>query len=160
MIIVDDVAVAIMASVLATSPLPNNTTIDEFACAVEAIHFEASGEEYTGKLAIVELIQQRIDFRHRSVTSICGAIYADKQFSYNNEGQPSVIIKDNIAAADFKESVQIALDFTQGKLTEFDIIPDDMLHYYNPDKVTPSWEYDIVESMKIGSHLFAELANP
>ena len=116
--------------------------ITALACLAFAIYFEARGESIDGKLAIVDVILERV-IDKRWPDTICGVVKQKEQFSFYSS---NLIINDITA---YKEAVTIANHVLHGYVPAI----VDANHYHTLD-VSPKWARNKRAIMIIGNHKF------
>ena len=125
--------------------------ISEDALAIVTIFQEAEGESYQGKVAVGEVIRNRMRLKLMSDGTVSGTVLRAYQFSgWNTAAQNRVrsvridddknsIVKDCITAwAESKTS-----DLTKGAT-----------HYVNLKIASPTWAKVFTMTAKIGDHSF------
>jgi spore germination cell wall hydrolase CwlJ-like protein len=132
---------------------PLEVSINDYFCMVEAIHFEANGEEERGKQLVANVILNRVD-RIRNQNSICDVVHAKHQFSYEKGLQ--VDLSKNPDMESFKETIEIAYEAVQGNLKDITGGAD---HYYNPKKIrkVQKWMTAGEQLGMIGNHKMLRL---
>ena len=106
-----------------------------------AIHGEARGETYIGKVAVGAVILNRV--RHPDFpNTIAGVIYQPLAFTAVADGQ--------INLAPDEESIRAARDALNGWDPTYGAI-----YYYNPAKATSKWIWSRPVHIVIGKHRFA-----
>lgn len=146
-------ATFIIAQTMSSNP-SLEVSLEEYTCMVEAIHFEAKGEDTVGKASVANVILNRVD-SPRFPDTICGVVKQEKQFSYRNDvDRPYVHVKNKIEEKSFRETTEIALWAVNGKLIDRTEGAD---HYYAHDKVEPFWITAAEYTKVIGNHTFAKL---
>lgn len=131
----------------AAFPLSASHTND-YDCLVAAIYFEAGNQSFAGKLAVSNVILNRV-YSEKFPSTYCGVIKQHKQFSYLNKGLPDTLeIKD---LDQWLEAIEVAsrsyyrddLDITNGSL------------FYHADYVSPAWDFTKLEKVvTIDNHIF------
>lgn len=122
------------------------------ALAAATIWQEARGEPYEGKLAVAEVIRNRMRVRYTSDGTIAGTVLRPHQFSGWNSDDvnriPSLklddadkVVADCIRA--WKEAAEKNTDVAKGALL-----------YYAPALVFPAWARSCREVARIGRHVF------
>lgn len=162
----DAIATFILASTMSTQPESLNVGLSEYTCMVEALHFEAKGETYEGKVGVANVIMNRVESK-RFPNSICGVIKQGPehangvpkkhrcQFSYWCDGlSDHISINNRIERDSFVESALIAFNAVNGNLKDTTNGSD---HYYAHGKVTPFWSSAAKHTTVIGNHTFAKL---
>jgi len=132
-----------------------NLPKEEMYCMAEAIYFEARSEEYTGQIAVGNVINNRVK-SPLFPNTICKVVHQGKQymglmvihrcqFSYYCDGKAERI-KDITA---FILAVKVTVDI----LAKENIIVKDSVYYHTVD-VQPKWAKEKIFITKIGQHLF------
>lgn len=107
-----------------------------------AVHAEARGEPYVGKVAVAAVILNRV--KHSSFpNTIAGVVYQPGAFTAVFDGQIN-LSPDN-------ESLRAAADAMNGWDPTGGAI-----YYYNPAKSTSSWIWSRPVVIEIGKHKFAK----
>lgn len=106
-----------------------------------AVHGEARGEPYVGKVAVAAVILNRVKSPEFPNT-IAGVIYQPGAFTAVSDGQ--------INLTPDREAIAAALDALNG----WDPT-DGALYYYNPEKSTSQWIWTREVHLVIGKHHFA-----
>jgi spore germination cell wall hydrolase CwlJ-like protein len=135
---------------------------DERTCLVEAVYFEARSETFIGKLAVANVILERMHNKSFPNT-ICGVVKQGRywegkpvrnrcQFSYWCDGKPETIANIN-ALEEVVKVVQLTLD---------GVMLRDTLKatHYHAVYVSPSWavskEFVLMDT--VGEHIFYKKA--
>jgi len=132
----------------------------EMGCLMEAIYFEARSENLTGKLAVGQVILNRVREK-RYPNTICGVVHDGKYwegnpvkyrcaFTYWCDGKPERY--GNLRALDEVQKVVIML------LAGVRILDFDYVTHYHASYVEPYWSRseDFIYIAQIGKHLFYE----
>lgn len=126
--------------------------ISDTALAAVTIWQEARGEAYEGKLAVAEVIRNRMKERYASDGTVAGTVLRPKQFSGWNSRDPNRIpslkIDDGDKAAAgcvraWKEATEQNTNTAKGALL-----------YYAPALAAPEWVRGCTELARIGGHVF------
>lgn len=112
-------------------------------CLATAIFFEAGVESYDGKLAVAEVILNRVEDR-RYPNDICSVVFEPKQFSFTHDGKPDVLPSGVNATG----SVVVAKEALQGKSLGITST------HYIADYASASWQEAFDYDGRIGVHLF------
>lgn len=151
---VSAMATAIIGHVLALESTSLKVDLNEYACMVEAIHFEAKGETYEGKVAVGHVIMNRVA-SSRFPDTICGVVKQDYQFSYRNGGaKPVIDVTNSIEERSLHETAKVAFLVVNGTLDAHDHGCD---HYYAHNKVEPYWVSAAKYETIVGNHTFVKL---
>lgn len=131
--------------------------VSEDALAIVTIMQEAAGEPYVGKVAVAEVILNRMKHKYSSDGTVSGTVLRPKQFSGWNTGDPGRI--RNIRADDTDAVVQECIRAWEEAKHGSDTVKGAVL-YYNPDPrlvpVTPDWakSHSSVQVAEVGHHVF------
>lgn len=129
--------------------------ISEEALAVVTIMQEAAGESYQGKLAVAEVIRNRMQKKYASDGTVSGTVLRPKQFSGWNTADPGRIRNIRIDSEDkvVKECIAAWYEAQSGSN-----ITRDAVLYYNPTIITepPDWALpdSATQVAVIGQHHF------
>lgn len=107
------------------------------------VHAEAKGEPYEGKIAVAEVVLNRVS-DDRFPDSVKEVIYQDKQFQPVDNGSINKPA-DNESKKAVTEAVK-----QSGKED------DDSVFFYNPDIVSKTWLQTRTVTKEIGNHRFAK----
>lgn len=127
--------------------------IDESALAIMTIWQEARGESYEGKLAVGEVLRNRIIKRVHSDGTIIGTCLKPYQFSGYNTNDPNRIPAFRLDSEDKLVSECKKAWEESGKTS----LVKGATMYYNPDVPgikTPEWAKEEKFVTKIGHHYF------
>ena len=133
---------------------------EEIGCLVEAVYFEARGESFAGKVAVINVILERVDSRYFP-NSVCDVVHSGVYkggvpvknkcaFSYWCDGKPERY--NNIKALAKVQEVVILL------MNGVTIEGISFATHYHANYVEPYWSYseDFIYVGRIGRHLFYE----
>lgn len=151
----DAMATFILATTMIQSPEPLPVSFEEYACMVEAIHFESQGESLEGKRGVANTILKRMRMK-RYPDTICGVIYQPDQFESFENGQPRVVLKNPDDERVFRDATLVALEAVQGRLKDNTGNAD---HFYAHKKTYPDWADAAISMKVIQNHTFANLYN-
>ena len=113
---------------------------DDVYLLARAIHGEARGEPYVGKVAVGAVILNRV--RHPSFpNTVAGVIYQPLAFTAVADGQMNL--------APNKDSINAARDALNGWDPTYGCI-----YYWNPATATSKWIWSRKVTLKIGKHWF------
>lgn len=116
------------------------------------LYAEARGESFDGKMAVASVIKTRAMRFKKSLAEVC---LQNQQFSCWNElaDVPDYFVTGKgIEDADLQarsECFGIAWVLLVSKRKW-----DRLTHFYNPDKVTPDWAFELKGTRMIGRHVF------
>lgn len=125
----------------------------DWALAIICIWQEARGEDYAGKLAVAEVIRNRMRKRYSSDGSVAETVLRPYQFSGFNTGDPNRIVSFRIDDNDpvVKECIQAWNDSEHTDTVKGAVL------YYNPSIVQePKWVLRAKEVARVGQHVFFE----
>lgn len=126
-------------------------------CLAEAIYFESRGEPDMGQLAVAQVVLNRV-MSGLYPNSVCGVVYQNAhrfnacQFSYACDGIPDRV-NDRTA---WDKAIRIAEDALSGRSFLAEI--GDSTHYH-ATWVSPVWRLELVQTLKIGEHIFYRMPN-
>lgn len=131
--------------------------IPEDTLAIVTIMQEAAGEPYTGKVAVAEVILNRMKAKYSSDGTVSGTVLRPLQFSGWNSRDPGRIRNIRIDTDDpvVQECMRAWDEAKHGS----DTVKGAVL-YYNPDPrlvpVTPEWakSHSAVQVAEVGHHVF------
>jgi len=125
---------------------------DEIQCLAQNIYFEARGETHVGKLAVGQVVMNRVASK-KFPNSICDVVRQGGeqirfrcQFSWWCDGKSD---KPKDLAA-WQESLSLAKDIYRGRTDD----PTGGALWYHADYVAPYWRSAFVEGPTIGRHIF------
>jgi|GEM_PF-1156039 len=125
---------------------------DEISCLALNIYFEARGESDEGKVAVGNVVMNRV-LSARFPSTVCkvvqqgGELRRDRcQFSWWCDGRSD----KPRSKLDWQRSSEIALAVYWGQTTD----PTSGALWYHADYVSPSWRKDFVQAETIGRHIF------
>ncbi|MGI5849235.1 MAG: cell wall hydrolase [Christensenellales bacterium] len=119
------------------SPNHYNYTDDEFYMLAQIIQSEAGGELYKGKIAVGNVVMNRVLCRSYPGNSITAVVTAPNQFAYNSNTKPS---------SSAKSAARDVLDF------EVWVIPQN-IYFFRATSSTSNWGSHSY-AMSIGGHSF------
>ena len=145
-------SIAAIISLLASS---HNLPSTEVHCMAEAIYFEARGEEYSGQVAVGNVIFNRVNSSSFPDT-VCEVVHQGRkyrgqmvkhkcQFSYYCDGRPERIRN--------KDAFLTAAKAATAAMTEVVIVLQDATHYHTVD-VNPDWGKRLEYLGRVGQHVF------
>lgn len=146
----------VIAWVLATSPVTIETSLEEYLCMVEAIHFESRGEGFFGKVGVANVIQRRVEDNRFFPDTICDNITKHAAFEYKLKGLHEIVLDNQRELDSFIESAQIAIEAVNNSLPNVVKGAD---HFFNPDLANPSWQHSALAKIDIYNHRFLNLYN-
>lgn len=121
---------------------PDDILDEDTKLLAQIIHAEAKGEPYEGKLAVGNVVMNRVEHPYYPDT-IEGVIFQKGQFSPVSSG--------SIYNEPDKDSIKAAKEVLAGR----EVVNDEVLYFYNPDIATDSWIFTTNTVKKIGSHVFS-----
>lgn len=122
-------------------------------CMTEAIYYEAGNQSFKGKVAVGNVIVNRVDHEYWPSTA-CKVIKEPAQFSYYWDGKPDTLPKKDNRLENWAlfESM-IAGVFV---LTAAPDITDNSV-FYHSTKVSPSWSKRLDLKVQVGDHIMYAL---
>jgi spore germination cell wall hydrolase CwlJ-like protein len=116
------------------------------------LYAEARGEPFDGMKAVASVIKTRAMRANRSLAEVC---LQDRQFSCWNDIDAvpeSFVTGEGINSKEMKARSQCfgiawAVLVNKGPW-------DYLTHFYNPDKATPDWAFEMEDTRIIGNHVF------
>tara|TARA_R110000751_G_scaffold858_4_gene2891 strand:- start:224 stop:706 length:483 start_codon:yes stop_codon:yes gene_type:complete len=130
--------------------------VKEATCLIEALYFEARGENFSGQLAVATVVLNRVK-HSKYPNTICSVVHEGKYkeskpvkhkcaFSYYCDGKSETMIDlDAIASSE-----EVAYFVMQGGRIQG---LETSLHYH-ATYVNPYWNRDFKRLMQIGNHIF------
>ena len=122
----------------------------EKACIIEAVWFEARGESLNGRIAVANVIRNRV-YSGMYSNSYCDVIGEYKQFSYKHQikNKKPLVKRENQLL--YMEIEALAEETLKGTIIE--IVPENVLWYHHI-RVSPNWSKRMKTHTLIGSHKF------
>lgn len=140
----------------AVPPQTQQLNAHELGCLAQAIYYESRGESYDGQVAVGEVVMNRV----RSPAypnSICGVVYQGShrttgcQFSFTCDGS----LHTRPRGYAWTRSQEIASQVMQGYARPM----TQRATHYHTVAVNPVWSAGLVETTRIGSHIFYRFPN-
>jgi len=147
---------SVLVGTLITLPLSNServintayqtvkVTNSELLCLAKNIYYEARGESMQGKIAVAQVTLNRVIHRTQFDASICGVVYAKRQFSWTHERH-----REPRGDA-WLEAQALAKLVVQGAA----YLPEFKAHYFHNLTVKPQWNKTKKLIARIGNHIF------
>jgi spore germination cell wall hydrolase CwlJ-like protein len=123
----------------------------ESKCLAEAVYYEARGESFAGQMAVAEVVMNRVRSGEYPNT-MCGVVYQGSerttgcQFTFTCDGS----LARAPQGVAWKRSEMIAAQVMMGMARP---ITHRATHYHTVE-VAPVWSANLVETTRIGSHIF------
>ncbi len=135
---------------------PETLNQRELGCLAQAIYYEARGESYRGQVAVAEVVMNRVASAHYP-NSVCGVVYQGHersngcQFTFTCDG--SLDARPHGRGWDRAQNIaaQVMLGYTRqvtGRAT-----------HYHTNAVDPVWNASLVETTRVGDHIFYRFPN-
>lgn len=123
-----------------------------FMCMAVAIFFEAGNQSYEGKLAVGNVIENRVQ-SNRYPDDICSVVYDGKAFSFTHDGKSDDPTRhtDPADVRAWEDSRRAARVIMNGEL-DVRIVAT----HYHANYVNPWWADKITYVGRIDDHLFYE----
>ena len=112
----------------------------EWSCLTKALYHEARGESLQGRVAVAEVILNRVD-HPRFPKTVCGVVNQRGQFTYNKNAR----IREKGTYARVQRVAMAALAGAPRTLTNG-------ATYFHARGVSPSWSKRFERTIRIGSH--------
>lgn len=127
--------------------------VSDDGLAVATIWQEARGEIYTGKVAVAEVIRNRVKAKYSCDGTVADCVMRPLQFSCWNNYSPSRAVALSLDDADpvVAECLQAWQESATSNLT------DGANHYFNPKLVHPDWAAAAQKVTPIGNHYFVRM---
>lgn len=119
-------------------------TQQDIACLAKNIYMEARGEPLEGQIAVAQVTLNRVR-SNKFQNTVCGVVYANKQFSWTNTKHRK--IKDSKA---YESAVVLAT----AVLTNSIPLPTFKALYFHTRQVKPRWNRKKQVVATIGNHIF------
>ena len=113
-------------------------------CLAQNIYFEARGEPIAGKIAVAQVTINRANHKTQFDKTICGVVYAHKQFSWTEQHNK---IRD---WKQWREAKYLAKSIISGQIK----LPKFAGLYFHNLTVVPRWTKKHVYLATIGNHVF------
>ena len=122
----------------------------EKACIIEAVWHEARGEPLNGRIAVINVISNRVYSRFYS-SSYCDVIGEHKQFSYKHQIKNKKPLVNEANRLLYLEIETLSEKALEGSILK--VVPDNVLWYHHT-RVSPNWSKRMKTHTVIGSHKF------
>jgi spore germination cell wall hydrolase CwlJ-like protein len=113
-------------------------------CLALALYFEARSEDVVGKLAVAEVIYNRVEDT-RFPNDICSVVWQNKQFSWTHDGKSDVPKEKEV----YKDILRLANDIDEWRL----FLNHGATHYH-AEYVEPYWAKHLTYVGQAGTHKF------
>lgn len=114
----------------------------EVRCLEAAIHHEAKGESFAGKLAVGNVVLNRVA-SPGFPKSVCGVVKQKKQFSWYNGNNAEL---NTHVSSDTKKAAEKAMHAKR-----------DNVLFFHATYVAPKWPRSLSRQFTIGNHIFYAL---
>lgn len=124
----------------------------EIDCLTMAVYYEAGNQSITGKMAVGNVIKNRLEQKHRPDT-YCEVVKQRKQFTFYWDGKPEPMPKNSSTA----EQVALWQSLYVSLLVYHDLASDvtnGSDHYHNDKIEKPYWINDMRPTAQIENHSF------
>lgn len=116
----------------------------ELHCLAKNIYMEARGESLEGQIAVARVTVNRVrDPAYHS--TVCGVVYAYKQFSWTLDKRKQVVDQ---------KAWRAALDISRAVLTQSIPLPHFPATHFHTRQVKPYWAKTKTRVAVIGNHIF------
>lgn len=119
-------------------------TQQDVDCLAKNIYMEARGEPLEGQIAVAQVTLNRVRSKQFQNT-VCGVVYANKQFSWTNNKHKKV--RD-------QKAYDTAVTLARAVLTKSIPLPDFKALYFHTRQVKPYWNRKKQVVAVIGNHIF------
>jgi spore germination cell wall hydrolase CwlJ-like protein len=123
---------------------PVEARFTDIDCLAKNIYHEARGEPLEGQIAVAQVTLNRVQ-NPRYHNTVCGVVYAHRQFSWTNSGTKKV--KN-------PKAWQAALDISRAVLTKSVHLPEFRATHFHTLQVKPYWAKTKTRVAVIGNHVF------
>lgn len=123
---------------------PVEARLTDIECLARNIYHEARGEPLEGQLAVAQVTLNRVQSAGYQKT-VCGVVYAHRQFSWTNSGTKK--IKN-------AKAWRAALDVSRAVLTQSVPLPKFNAMHFHTRQVKPYWSKNKQIVAVIGNHIF------
>ena len=140
----------------AAAPQARTINARERGCLAQAVYYESRGESREGQSAVAEVVMNRVRSPAYPNT-ICGVVYQGShrvtgcQFSFTCDGS----LNRSPRGRAWTEAQAVATQMMQGYLRP---VTQRATHYHT-HAVNPVWSAGLVETTRIGSHVFYRFPN-
>jgi len=123
----------------------------ELHCLSQAVYYEARGESLNGQYAVAEVVINRVRSRHYP-DSICGVVFQGSyrrtgcQFTFTCDGS----LRRTPRGAPWERAQRVARDVIAGAVPQ----RTGGATHYHTDWVDPHWNSSLIETTRIGTHIF------
>ena len=127
----------------------------QLECTSKNLYFEAAGEPIQGKMAIAQVVNNRLNKRNK-YDNVCDVVYEPKQFSWVDDHLPNTPnIKNKIDKRAWNESVSVADMYLNDNYNQDPELMNATM--YHAVWAQPNWDYDKLRRIKaVGNHVFYE----
>jgi N-acetylmuramoyl-L-alanine amidase len=138
----------LLVGTLGTGTLAQTTPVEassqDIKCLARNIYHEARGEPLEGQLAVAQVTLNRVQ-SPRYHNTVCGVVYAYKQFSWTLDKHKRV--RD-------AKAWRSALDVSRAVLTKSVHLPEFRATHFHTLQVKPYWAKTKTRVAVIGNHVF------
>lgn len=138
------------------APVESQVDARQARCLSEAIYYEARGENYQGQVAVAEVVMNRVRSKHYPNT-VCGVVYQGShrvtgcQFTFTCDGA----IHRRPRGRAWERAQQVATQVMLGYARPVTM----RATHYHTRAVNPVWNSGLVETTRLGSHIFYRFPN-
>jgi ribosomal protein L35AE/L33A len=135
----------------AAAPVRPTVNAREHACLSQAIYYEARGETQRGQVAVAEVIMNRVRSQHYPDT-VCAVVYQGSerstgcQFTFTCDGSLGQRPRGRGWDRAQRVATAVLLGYTRP-------ITQHATHYHT-NAINPVWSSGLVETTKVGTHVF------
>jgi hypothetical protein len=133
------------------TPTWQANAMSEQDCLARAVYFEARGETLNGQYAVAEVVINRVRSTYYPNT-ICGVVFQGSQrrtgcqFSFTCDGS----LRRGVGGAPWTRAQEVARNVIAGSVPR----RTGGATHYHTDWVDPHWNNSLIETTRIGTHIF------
>lgn len=132
---------------------PQALPTEELTCLAQNVWYEARGSSVEDKLAVAHVTMNRVR-ADRWADTICGVVWAPRQFSWTHDGRSDRVHLGNpIDQGAWEETVIVALAVAYGTHAPEDDPTAGATHYH-ATYVKPAWADRLEFTVQVDDHLF------
>lgn len=124
--------------------IPVEARYTDIECLARNIYHEARGEPLEGQIAVAQVTLNRVQSPGYH-NSVCGVVYAHRQFSWTLDKRKQV--RD-------AKAWRAALDVSRAVLTKAVALPEFAATHFHTKQVKPRWAKTKTRVAVIGNHIF------
>ena len=148
----------VLMSIIFMSQKALSRDMNEVGCLVEAIYFEARGEDIIGMIAVGQVIINRVN-DERFDDTICSVVHAGhyyENYPVRNRCQFSYWCDGKTERYGDSKTLEMVMIATQSILDNIRIKGLEYATHYHASHITPYWAQSFTRIRQIGGHIFYE----